>query len=339
VSPSRTSLADIVNTTQRILDSGDYLGAIWTQGSPRIEETLYWFHLLLDTTLPVCGNAAQRTHGEISNDGPRNLVDSVDYITSKVWADGDGRNRAGMVVIQEQQIFAARDVQKGDARPGGYVVTGGHGGLLGAIRHRTNPILTYLPGSLHSHLSAVNRSRLPAVVTGVARADGGFKTPEVAIKDGAGELLGTAIPNVNIIKDGNYAAETHQSGPEREVDILARMDDNLCHAPLSGFVVEGQSPYGSMTSAMRNQIMARAVNSGMPVVRVGRGNNEGFAPGAGNFIGGGNLTSTKARLLLIASMMKFGALPPASDPDAPTEAESNAIKSVLSAYQQVFDTH
>ena len=30
---------------------------------------------------------------------------------------------------QEQQIFSARDVQKGDARPGGYVTTGGHGGV------------------------------------------------------------------------------------------------------------------------------------------------------------------------------------------------------------------
>ena len=118
VSPARWGLARIVNRVQRILDSGDYLGAIWTQGSPRIEETMYILSLLLDTTLPVCGNAAQRTLGEISNDGPRNIVDSVDYITSRVWADDQGRNRAGLVLIQEQQIFAARDVQKGDARPG-----------------------------------------------------------------------------------------------------------------------------------------------------------------------------------------------------------------------------
>ena len=300
---------------------------------------MYWFHLLLDTTLPVCGNAAQRTHGEISNDGPRNLVDSVDYITSRVWADDEGRNRAGLVLVQDQQIFAARDVQKGDARPGGYVVTGGHGGLLGAIRHRTSPILTYLPGSLHTHLSQVNRTRLPAAVQGVARADGGFTTREVAIKDGTGELLEGAIPGVTIVKDGNYSAETHDSGPEREVDILAQMDDNLANTPLAGFVVEGQSPYGSMTNAMRNRLMARAANSGMPVVRVGRGNNDGFASGAGCFIGGGNLTATKARLLLMASLMKFGALPPAADPDAPTEAEVDAIKSGVAAYQEVFDTH
>jgi L-asparaginase len=31
--------------------------------------------------------------------------------------------------LYEPQIFSARDVQKGDARPGGYVTTGGHGGV------------------------------------------------------------------------------------------------------------------------------------------------------------------------------------------------------------------
>ena len=131
VSPPRPALARIANEVQEILDTGDYLGAIWTQGSPRIEETLYWLNLLLDTTLPVIGNAAQRPHGEISNDGPKNLVDSVEYIASRVWQDDQGRNKAGMVVIQEQQVFASREVQKGDARPGGYIVTGGHGGLHG----------------------------------------------------------------------------------------------------------------------------------------------------------------------------------------------------------------
>src|SRR4029078_8117970 len=100
-------------------------------GSPRIEETLYWLNLLLDTTLPLCGNSAQRSHGMISNDGAKNLVDSVDFITSRVWADDDGKNRTGLVLIQEQQIFAAREVQKGDARHAGYGVTGGACGILG----------------------------------------------------------------------------------------------------------------------------------------------------------------------------------------------------------------
>ena len=338
-SPSRGWLAIIVNRIQDILDTENYLGAIWTQGSPRVEETLYWLNLLLDTPLPVCGNAAQRTHGEISNDGPKNLVDSVDYITSRVWQDEEGKNRAGMVVIQEQQIFAAREVQKGEARPGGYVTTGGHGGILGAVRHGMGPVLSYLPGTKHTFLSEVNRTRLPDKVTGWLRCGDIFKAVDVDIKNADGSLKPEGIPMVTILKEGNYSPENWNSKPEREVDIVAQMNDNLSNAPLSGFVVEGQSPYGSMTNSVRNKLMVNAVFSGMLVVRVGRGNNEGFSAPAGVFLGGGNLTSTKARLLLIACLMKFGALPPAVDPLNPTDEERATTMNRLTNYQAVFDVH
>jgi len=78
----------------------------------------------------------------ISDDGPKNIVDSVEYIASRVCEDEQGRNRAGAVLIQEQRVFAARAVQKADARPGGYVATGGHGGILGAAGHDGPPSFT-----------------------------------------------------------------------------------------------------------------------------------------------------------------------------------------------------
>ena len=257
-SPPRAVMASMVNDIHDILETRDYLGAIWTQASPRLEETLYWFNLLLDTTLPVAGNAAQRTNGEISNDGPKNIVDSVEYIASKVWQDGDGKNRAGMVAIQEQQIFASREVQKGEARPGGYVATGGHGGLLGAVRHGMPPILTYLPGAKHTHLSDVNRTRLPDSVIGYLKSGNGFTPVKVAIKDSDGRLLETAIPKVHILKEGNYTPESVDAGPDREIDMLALMDDNFSHSPLAGFVIEGQAPYGTMTNSVRNALAVKA---------------------------------------------------------------------------------
>jgi L-asparaginase len=67
-SAPRNALARVTNAVQEILASGKYDGGIWTEGSPRIEETIYWFNILIDTTLPICGNAAQRPHGMISND-------------------------------------------------------------------------------------------------------------------------------------------------------------------------------------------------------------------------------------------------------------------------------
>ena len=94
-----------------------------------------------------------------------------------------------------------------------------------------------------------------------------------------------------------------------------------------------------MTSMARHRMMLKAVHSGIPVARVGRGNNEGFTPVRDRFIGGRNLTATKARLPLMACLMKFGSLPPAADPDKPTEAELNAIRKKLVEYQRIFDTH
>jgi len=338
-SPPRPALAAITNSVQRILASGSYAGAIWTQGSPRIEETVYWLNLLIDTTLPICGNASQRPHGMISNDGDKNLADSTEFIVSRVWADESGNNRLGVVLIQDQRIFSARDVQKADARPGGYTVTGGHGGIVGAVGHEGPPTLTYVPARRHTYQSQVNIARLPAKVLGVNRAGDKVAMIPVAIKNEVGELLGSAIPKVAIVKDANYSAERINDDLDDGVDLLALISRNLERYPLSGFVLEGHAPFGTITSATRTRILKAAVYSGIPVAIVGRGNNEGFTAPQGVFIGGRNLTATKARLLLMACLMRFGSPPPAADPRDPTEEEAKAVKQALSGYQSVFDTH
>ena len=73
---------------------------------------MYWFNLALDVTVPICGNASQRYHGPAAMTVRENISNSVDYIYSKIWADNEGRNRAGMVLVQDQRIFAAREVMK-----------------------------------------------------------------------------------------------------------------------------------------------------------------------------------------------------------------------------------
>jgi L-asparaginase len=340
-SAPRPSLARATNMVQRILASGRYDGAIWTEGSPRIEETIYWLNLLIDTTVPICGNAAQRPQGMVSADGPKNIVDSVDYIASRVWAGEDGRNRAGAVLIQEQRVFAARAVQKADARPGGYVATGGHGGILGAAGHDGPPLLHYLPTARHTWCSQVNLTRLPAAVIGVRREAGHIATVPMAVKDAGGNLLDTAIPKVAIAKDANYWDDDGaRLDPDAEVDLVALLERMLQRTPLAGFVVEGLTPYGRNVSNARHRMMLRAVYSGLPVVRVGRGNPEGFvATHDPDFIGGSNLTATKARLLLMATLLKFGSLPPAADPDHPTAAEAARTRAQIEQYQAIFDTH
>jgi len=332
-SPAMPTLARLTNRVQRALAAEDYAGAVWLEGSPTTEETTYWLGLLIDTTVPIVGNSSQRTHGMLSNDGDRNIVDAVDYILSGIWRDADGRDRIGAVMIQEEQIFTARDVQKGDDRPGGYLATGGHGGIIGGI----NPIaLSFLPIKRHTYASEVNLTKIPRRVPGVSRAG----EIDVEIKNAAGELLESAIPKVTVFKHVRYLPDDYSDDPSRVVEVLGRIESNLLDAPLAGFVLEGQAPYSSGDEATM-AALTRAALTGMPVARVGRGHHEGFTPGNTDdvFIEGSNLTAPKARLLLMACLMRFGSLPLPADRDNPTPAELDAIRAKVARYQAVFDTH
>ncbi|HEU4340219.1 MAG TPA: asparaginase domain-containing protein [Candidatus Binatia bacterium] len=338
--PPMAALARVTNIVQRALSSGKYLGAIWLEGSPFVEETIYWLNLLIDTRVPIVGNSSQRPHGAIGNDGDRNIVDSVEYITSRIWADDSGRDSVGAVAILDEQIFTARDVQKADARPGGYIATGGHGGIIGRMGHPGEPQFSFKPVKRHTHTSAVNLSRLPAEIQGSRVQGSKIAATAVAVKDREGNLLPAAIPRVTLVKHARYLPEDTSSDPSREVDILARIERNLRDAPLAGFVAEGSAPFGAMSNSV-DAALKQATFSGMPVVKVGRGNAGGFVDPKRDplAIAGSNLTATKARLLLMACLMKFGCLPPAADPSKPTAAETEATKAALKQYQEIFDTH
>jgi len=338
--PPMAALARVTNVVQQALHSGKYLGGIWLEGSPFVEETIYWLNLLIDTHVPIVGNSSQRPHGAIGNDGDKNIVDSVDYITSKIWADESGRDFIGAVAILDEQIFTARDVQKADARPGGYVATGGHGGIIGRMGHPGAPQFSFKTVKQHTYTSAVNLSQLPKEVQGSRIQGSTAGTIAVPIKDSAGNLLSTAIPKVTIVKHARYLPEDTSGDASREVDILARIEKNLRDAPLAGFIAEGSAPFGSMSNAV-DATLKWATFSGMPVVNVSRGNAAGFVDKSRHplAIPGSNLTATKARLLLMACLMKFGSLPSAADPAHPTQVEIDAVKAKLAQYQEVFDTH
>lgn len=338
--PPMAALARLTNVVQQALSSGRYAGGIWLEGSPFVEETTYWLNLLIDAAVPIVGNSSQRAHGAVGNDGDRNIVDSVDYITSKIWADEQGRDCVGAVAILDEQIFTSRDVQKADARPGGYIATGGHGGIIGRMGHPGAPQFSFKPVKRHTHNSLVNFAQLPASVQGARLQGSAVTTVTVAVKNGAGELLGSAIPKVTLVKHARYLPEDTSGDAGSEVDILARIENNLRQAPLAGFVAEGSAPFGAMSNAV-DAALKRATFSGMPVVKVGRGNAGGFVDAARDplAIGGNNLTASKARLLLMASLLKLGCLPPAADAARPTAAETAATQAKLKQFQQIFDSH
>jgi hypothetical protein len=144
---------------------------------------------------------------------------------------------------------------------------------------------------------------------------------------------------VSILKDGGYCTLDWGDDPELEDDLKAVIAHKLAIGRLAGLVVEGTVPSGNMTSPARQKLVDRAIFSGLPVVRTGRGSHEGFSDPPPHIIGGSNLTSTKARFLLMAALMKLGSLPVAADPRRPTKDEIGATKRAVAVYQGIFDTH
>jgi hypothetical protein len=337
--PSTLNMARGTNLVQRILGTGDYLGAQWLEGSPTVEESMYWLDLLIDTRVPLVGHAAQRPHNTVSADGDHNIVTGAEYIVSRVWADATGADRVGSVLIVDHLAFSAREVAKTDARPGNYAAVGGHGGVVASFGGGMSPPrLTFVPVRKHTYLSEVNITRLPQTTIGVRWSDGAITPFTVPVKSDGGELIEGSLPRVTFEKYGRYAA-TGGAGTADDPGIAAMIADNLANFPLAGFVAEGMSPYGAMTPAI-DRALHVAVFSGMPVVRVGRGNTGGDTPQADPLtVAGSNLTATKARLLLMACLLKFGALPVASDPEHPTDSEVKATQQRIADYQHVFDTH
>jgi len=335
--PPRAYLAKATNVVQKAMASGKYAGGLWLEGSPGVEDSSYWLNLLIDTDRPMSANSSQRDRGSVSPDGDGNMVNSIRYILSNVWADAKGADQVGVVLNNDAMIYASREVTKGDARPGGYVATGGDGGLVGNMVGA--PVISYIPNRKHTSTSEVRTTQLPASTVGVKRVDGKLTTVTVPIKNSAGELLPGAIPNVTLVKGARWSALDNSENTVTEVDVLARLEADLASEPLSGMVAEGT--HGGSFVRPAEAALKLVVLHGIPVVKVNRGGTTGYIrPSEENLmIEGMNLTATKARLLLMACLMKFGALPPAADPAKPTPAELTAIKEKLKLYQAVFSTH
>ena len=334
---TRAALARAVNVVQSAMASGKYAGGIWLEGSPSVEGSSYWLSLLVDTPLPLAFNSAHRHRGVISADGDGNIVNSIEYILSDIWAGDDGKNRMGSVMVQDEIIYSGREVVKGDAHPGGYVPTGGYGGIFGVMTQ--GPYITNVPTRKHTWQSDVRVTVLPARVDGVLREHGAFRTVPVTIKNPAGELLGATIPKVVMVK-GDAWYDDDAALPTTEKGITGPIDMLLEKHPLAGIVAEGSSPYAGLSTA-QEKALELAAASGLPVVKVARGDAHALVRVNSNnlTIEGNNLIATKARLLLTAAIMKHGSLPPAADPLNPTEAEKDAIRSKLALYQEIFNTH
>ena len=334
--PPLRTLAHATNVVQQAMATGRYSGGLWLEGSPFVEETSYWLNLVIDTEAPLATSA-----GQVGSLGAANIIDAVTYLTSGIWADDTGADRLGVVCIEDEQVFTAREVQKTDDRPGGYVATGGHGGIVATMGKPGPPVLTFLPVRRHTRSSAVRVTAMPFSTTGIRRnQDGTVEETTVTIKDDAGDLLPAAMPSVRIIKHARYLQREPHVDDTVEIELFGRLWRDVETTGLVGFVYEAGTPYGNGTAPME-AALRRAAFCGVPFVKVGRGDVGGFVPveRVPFGIAGGNLTATKARLLLMACLMRFGALPPARHPERPTAREEQRVRERFADYQDVFDTH
>src|SRR5262249_3195706 len=159
----------------------------------------------------------------------------------------------------------AREVAKVDARPGGYVATGGHGGIIGNISHTGRIALTYLPVFKHTYRSELRITTLPNSVKASKKAPSGIEMVDVAVKDRDGKLMPDAIPVVTVSADGSYSGMEYGHNTAPEIDLLASIEHKLSLGLLTGFVNQGLVPYGRTPSHTRNKLLLKAVFSGIPV--------------------------------------------------------------------------
>jgi hypothetical protein len=103
-------------------------------------------------------------------------------------------NKAAML-IQERRVFVAHSPESRCAA-GGYVATGGHDGILGAVGHDLPPLLHNLPTARYTWRSELNLTRLPSEVRGVRQEGSRIETVPVTIKGPDERLLHTALPCV-----------------------------------------------------------------------------------------------------------------------------------------------
>jgi len=96
----------LADRLQAALDDPSVDGVVITHGTDTMEETSYFLSLVTKSEKPVVLTGAMRPATAISADGPMNLFNAV-----AVAADPASRDR-GVLILMNDEIFAARDAQK-----------------------------------------------------------------------------------------------------------------------------------------------------------------------------------------------------------------------------------
>lgn len=97
---------EISQKIDEILQEADVAGVVVTHGTDTLEETAYFLDLAVESPKPVCITGAMRSSGEISPDGPKNLL-----AAARTALTSEAENK-GTLVVMNDEIHSARDVEK-----------------------------------------------------------------------------------------------------------------------------------------------------------------------------------------------------------------------------------
>jgi L-asparaginase/Glu-tRNA(Gln) amidotransferase subunit D len=252
---------------QKALD-GDFDAVIVTQGTVSSEDTCYFLNLLVNTKKPIIVTNSQRQHMSIGNDGDMNLLNAILVATHP-----ESREK-GALLVEGAKIMSCREVLKYSDRPGAFLAgaTGALGWLPGGeLDENTFDRIVYYREPTRKHTFTSEFS-----IKDLVNDDGTFKP----------------LPRVEVL------ASFYDARPD--------MVEAFVSLGVEGIVIQGAAPSGGPFAAQRPALVELA-NSGMPIVQTSR--NAGayevrVQPSDGPFIGGDNLPSHKARILLQLAMEK-----------------------------------
>lgn len=103
---SGEQLLKLANYIEELLQRDDVSGVVITHGTDTMEETAYFLSLVVESSKPIVLVGAMRPSSGLGADGPANL-----YAAVATAVDPESMDR-GVLVVMNDQIFAAEDVEK-----------------------------------------------------------------------------------------------------------------------------------------------------------------------------------------------------------------------------------
>lgn len=207
-----------------LLASDEVDGIVITHGTNTLEESAYFLNLTVKSHKPVVMVGAMRPGSSLSADGPMNLYRSVVTAGSK---DAQGR---GVMVVMNDQIIAARDLQKTDTMTTDTFKAPVFGLLGWVVDSKAH--FYKLPARKHTHQSEfdiTNVSALPRVEIVMGYVDDTRTALDALVAAGAKGIVhagsGTAAVSTNLVPAVEAAVKSGVAvvrTPRSSLGIIAR---------------------------------------------------------------------------------------------------------------------